>query len=63
MTDSSIKNTPPSLAVFPSNKLEDTLIDDFMPDMSMLPFPLDVLFSNLEFNISRLKPLFKVIRL
>jgi hypothetical protein len=60
-TDSSRKNTPPSVAVFPSNKLYEKLIDDKIPDNSMLPRPLDVLFSNLELDTIKLPPLSKVI--
>jgi hypothetical protein len=47
--------------VFPSNKLYEKLIDDFIPENSMLPLPLDVLFSNLELDTFKLAPLSNVI--
>jgi hypothetical protein len=39
LTDSSRKNTPPSLAVFPSNMLAEKLVDELKPERRMLPLP------------------------
>jgi hypothetical protein len=59
-TDSSRKNTPPSLAVFPSNMLHEKLIEEYIPDKRILALPLDVLLLNLELETNKLPPLFKV---